>query len=268
MTQGIDDSGVSEIERFNRIGDYLRQQDPTFLMKESRLRPNSGTYFGASSSKWDKNLPSVDQLMAEDLTADQARGEEQTVFNRISNALINNAVIAGTTAISGSLGVIWGALDALSNQELDKLYDNAVNRKMLEWQESVAQAAPNYYTKDYSESSIWKKLGTSVFWADLIKNLGFTEGMLLPGMGVSSALSKAPLAAQLIGSSVAGALSEASIEALQAKQDKLNLENTQIADEYNKAILAAKSPEERTLIDQEYEKTLLGMEEDANNPTL
>lgn len=264
MTQGIDDSGVSEIERFNRIGDYLRQQDPTFLMKESRLRPNSGTYFGASSSEWDKNLPSVDQLMAEDLTADQARGEEQTVFNRIGNALINNAVIAGTTAISGSLGVIWGALDALSSQELNKLYDNAVNRKMLEWQEAAAQAAPNYYTKGYSESSIWKKLGTSVFWADFIKNLGFTEGMLIPGMGVSSALSKAPLAAQLIGSSVAGALSEASIEALQAKQDKLNLENTQIADEYNKAILAAKSPEERQLIDQEYKKTLLGMEEDAN----
>lgn len=264
INQGIDNSGVSEVEKFNTIGDYTRQQDPTFLMKESRLRPNSGTYFGASSSRWDKNLPSVDQLMAEGLTADQARGEEQTVFNRIGNALINNAVIAGTTAISGSLGVIWGALDALSNQELNKLYDNAVNRKMLEWQESAAQAAPNYYTKDYSKSSIWKKLGTSVFWADLIKNLGFTEGMLIPGMGVSSALSKAPLAAQLIGSSVAGALSEASIEALQAKQDKLNLENTQIADEYNKAILAAKSPEERALIDQEYEKTLLGMEEDAN----
>lgn len=264
INQGIDNSGVSEVEKFNKISDYIRQQDPTFLMKESRLRPNSGTYFGASSSRWDKNLPSVDQLMAEGLTADQARGEEQTVFNRIGNALINNAVIAGTTAISGSLGVIWGALDALSNQELNKLYDNAVNRKMLEWQESAAQAAPNYYTKGYSESSIWKKLGTSVFWADLIKNLGFTEGMLVPGMGVSSALSKAPLAAQLIGSSVAGALSEASIEALQAKQDKLNLENTQIADEYNKAILAAKSPEDRALIDQEYKKTLLGMEEDAN----
>lgn len=264
INQDIDDSGVSEVEKFNTIGNYLRQQDPTFFMRESRLKPNSGTYFGASSSRWDKNLPSVNQLMAEDLTADQARGEEQTVFNRISNALINNAVIAGTTAISGSLGVIWGALDALSNQELNKLYDNAVNRKMLEWQESAAQAAPNYYTKGYSESSIWKKLGTSVFWADLIKNLGFTEGMLVPGMGVSSALSKAPLAAQLIGSSVAGALSEASIEALQAKQDKLNLENTQIADEYNKAILAAKSPEERALIDQEYKKTLLGMEEDAN----
>lgn len=264
INQGIDNSGVSEVEKFNKISDYIRQQDPTFLMKESRLRPNSGTYFGASSSRWDKNLPSVDQLMAEGLTADQARGEEQTVFNRIGNALINNAVIAGTTAISGSLGVIWGALDALSNQELNKLYDNAVNRKMLEWQESAAKAAPNYYTKGYSESSIWKKLGTSVFWADLIKNLGFTEGMLVPGMGVSSALSKAPLAAQLIGSSVAGALSEASIEALQTKQDKLNLENTQIADEYNKAILAAKSPEERALIDQEYEKTLLGMEEDAN----
>lgn len=264
INQGIDNSGVSEVERFNKISDYIRQQDPTFLMKESRLRPNSGTYFGASSFKFDKNLPSVEQLMAEGLTADQARGIEQPVFNRIGNALVNSAVIAGTTVISGSLGVIWGALDALSNQELNKLYDNAVNRKMLELQEATAKAAPNYYTKEYEESSIWKKLGTSIFWADLIKNLGFTEGMLVPGMGVSFALSKAPLIAQLIGSSVAGAFSEASIEAIQAKQDKLNLENTQIANEYNKAILAAKNPEERKLIDQEYNKTLLGMEEDAN----
>ena len=264
INQGIDNSGGSEVERSNKISDYIRQQDPTFSMKESRLRPNSGTYFGASSSKFDKNLPSVEQLMAEGLTADQARGIEQPVFNRIGNALVNNAVIAGTTAISGSLGVIWGAIDALANQELNKLYDNPVNKKMLELQEATAKAAPNYYTKEYEESSIWKKLGTSIFWADLIKNLGFTEGMLVPGMGVSAALSKTPLAAQLIGSSVAGALSEASIEALQAKQDKLNLESTQIADEYNKAILAAKNPEERKLIDQEYNKTLLGMEEDAN----
>lgn len=264
INQGIDNSGVSEVERFNKISDYIRQQDPTFLMKESRLRPNSGTYFGASSSKFDNNLPSVDQLMAEGLTADQARGIEQPVFNRIGNALVNNAVIAGTTAISGSLGVIWGAIDALANQELNKLYDNPVNKKMLELQEAAAKAAPNYYTKEYEESSIWKKLGTSIFWADLIKNLGFTEGMLVPGMGVSAALSKTPMAMQLIGSSVAGALSEASIEAIQAKQDKLNLENNQIANEYNKAILVAKSSEEKKLIDQEYNKTLQGIEEDAN----
>ena len=264
INQGIDNSGVSKVEKFNKISDYTRQQDPTFLMEESRLRPNSGTYFGASSSKFDKNLPSVDQLMAEGLTADQARGIEQPVFNRIGNALVNNAVIAGTTAISGSLGVIWGAIDALANQELNKLYDNPVNKKMLELQEATAKAAPNYYTKEYKESSIWKKLGTSIFWADLIKNLGFTEGMLIPGMGVSAALSKTPMAMQLIGSSVAGALSEASIEAIQAKQDKLNLESTQIANEYNKAILAAKSPEERRLIDQEYNKTLQGIEDDAN----
>ena len=264
INQDIDNSGVSKVEKFNKISDYIRQQDPTFLMEESRLRPNSGTYFGASSSKFDNNLPSVDQLMAEGLTADQARGIEQPVFNRIGNALVNNAVIAGTTAISGSLGVIWGAIDALANQELNKLYDNPVNKKMLELQEATAKAAPNYYTKEYEESSIWKKLGTSIFWADLIKNLGFTEGMLVPGMGVSAALSKTPMAMQLIGSSVAGALSEASIEAIQAKQDKLNLENTRIANEYNKAILAAKSPEEKRLIDQEYNKTLQGIEDDAN----
>lgn len=264
MTQEIDNSGVSEVERFNKIGEYLRDKNPTFLMKKRRLRPNSGSYFGASSSKWDSRLPSVDYLIDEGLNADQARGIEQTTFNRIGNALVNNAVIAGTTAISGSIGVLYGAIDALANQELSKLYDNPVNRKMLEWQESAAHAAPNYYTKEYEESSIWNKLGTSIFWADLIKNLGYTEGMLIPSMGASAVLSKAPMAMQLIGSSLSGALSEASIEALQDKQDKLSLESSQLANEYNEAIRNARSPEERQLIEQEYKKTLNSIEDDSN----
>lgn len=264
MDRGIGNSGVAEIERFNSLSEMNRDQDPTFLLEEGRVRPNSGTFFGTTSSRLDKRLPSVEQMMAEGLTADQARAEEQTALNRIGNALVNNAVIAGTTAIGGTIGTIYGAFDAIANQELSRLWDNPVNRKMLEWQEAAAQALPNHYKKGYEESSIWKKLGTSMFWADLIKNLGYTEGMMIPGMGVSAALSRVPRVVQAMGSAISGAVSEASIEALQAKEDKKALEEAKIAEEYNKALRLAASPEEMAAIKEEYSNTINDIEEDAN----
>ena len=264
INQKVGDSGVAEIERFNTLSDLYRSYDPTFLLEEGRIKPNSGSYLGRPSKRFDKRLPSVDYLSSQGFTADQARAEEQSAFNRIGNALVNNAVIAGTTAISGTIGLLWGAVDALANQELNRLYDNPVNREMLEWQETTAKAAPNYYKKGYEESSIWKKLGTSMFWADLIKNIGYTEGMMIPAMLTGGALAGTPAAVQMIGSSLAGAVSEASIEALQAKQDKLYSEDSKIASEYNKALRSAKTPEERAFIKQEYQKYVTQVEDDAN----
>lgn len=264
MNQRIEDSGVAEVERFNTLSDLYRSYDPTFLLGEGRIKPNSGSYLGTPSKRFDKRLPSVDYLSSQGFTADQARAEEQSAFNRIGNALVNNAVIAGTTAISGTIGLLYGVVDALANQELNRLYDNPVNREMLEWQEAAAQAAPNYYKKGYEESSIWKKLGTSMFWADLIKNLGYTEGMMIPAMLTGGALAGAPIAVQMIGSSLAGAVSEASIEALQAKQDKLYSEDSKIAPEYNQALRLARTPEERAFIKQEYQKYVTQIEDDTN----
>ena len=264
MNQRVEDSGVAEIERFNALSDLYRSYDPTFLLEEGRIKPNSGSYLGTPSKRFDKRLPSVDYLSSQGFTADQARAEEQSAFNRIGNALVNNAVIAGTTAISGTIGLLYGAVDALANQELNRLYDNPVNRQMLEWQEAASKAAPNYYKKGYKESSIWKKLGTSMFWADLIKNLGYTEGMMIPAMLTGGALAGAPAAVQMIGSSLAGAVSEASIEALQAKQDKLYSEDSKIASEYNQALRLARTPEERAFIEQEYQKYVAQIEDDAN----
>lgn len=264
MNQRVEDSGVAEIERFNTLSDLYRNYDPTFLLEEGRIKSNSGNYLGTPSKRFDKRLPSVDYLSSQGFTADQARAEEQSAFNRIGNALVNNAVIAGTTAISGTIGLLYGAVDALANQELNRLYDNPVNRQMLEWQEAASKAAPNYYKKGYEESSIWKKLGTSMFWADLIKNLGYTEGMMIPAMLTGGVLAGTPAAVQMMGSSLAGAVSEASIEALQAKQDKLYSEDSKIASEYNQALRSARTPKERVFIEQEYQKYVAQIEDDAN----
>lgn len=224
---------------------------------------NPGRIIDRYNKRYDPTIGDLTEMSAEDLNYERA--ELQSGFNRLGNALVNNAVIAGTTAISGTIGLLYGAVDALANAELSRLYDNPVNREMLEWQEAAAQAAPNYYKKGYEESSIWKKLGTSMFWADLIKNLGYTEGMMIPGMGVSSALSKAPAAIQMIGSSLAGAISEASIEALQAKKDRRNLDDQMMLPVYREAYRNARTDEERAELEDAFAESMKMSEDDANN---
>ena len=258
MTEKIDDSGVAPTRVYPSSAFSRQYEMPD-------IAPFVRNYLqGTSNRRYDPKLPSVEHLQEMGYTADEARAELQSTFNRLGNALVNNAVIAGTTAISGTIGLLYGAVDALANQELNRLYDNPVNRQMLEWQEAAAEAAPNYYKKGYQESSIWKKLGTSMFWADLIKNLGYTEGMMIPAMLTGGALAGTPAIIQKMGASLAGAVSEASIEALQAKRDKMSAEDRILVDEVNKLYTYARTPEERQYITEQYQQAISQIEDDAN----
>ena len=252
--------------------EYCKDKNiPVKTLKESLFRPqqfspNAGSFFGNTSNR---NLDSqidtdIDTLQMQGMNADNARAENQTILGRFGNALINNLVIAGTTAVSGTAGFLYGLVDSVVNADLSKLYNNPVNRAMLKAQEATNRSFGNYYTKDYQDSSIWKKLGTSIFWADVLKNLGYTEGMLVPSMGIAKATSSAPELLTQLTASLTGAINEGSIEALQAKQDKLNTERTILNDNYNKALLEATSYAERLALQEEYTKDLANMEEDSN----
>lgn len=250
--------GIPPVSKQNPTESFLGD---TPFKGERKTGPLVGDFY-EGTSKYDESIGSVERVLAEDMTTDEARAEMQTSLNRIGNALINNVVIAGTTAVSGTLGFAYGILDALANGEINRLYDNSVNRQMLKWQEGISKVAPNYYTKGYEESSIWNKLGTSIFWADLIKNLGYAEGMMIPGTGASKLLQGVPKAAQIIGSSLYSSISEASIEALGAKQDKLNLENQIAYNSYLNDIQNGVPPE---LANEKYASALSSIENDANN---
>lgn len=259
-------NGVSEIQKMGGLEEVNKEALKESLFRPQQFSPNAGSFFGNTSNR---NLDSqidtdIDTLQMQGMNADNARAENQTILGRFGNALINNLVIAGTTAVSGTAGFLYGLVDSAVNQDLSKLYNNPINRAMLKAQEATNRSFGNYYTKDYQDSSIWKKLGTSIFWADVLKNLGYTEGMLIPSMGIAKATSSAPELLTQLTASLTGAINEGSIEALQAKQDKLNTERTILNDNYNKALLEATSYAERLALQEEYTKDLANMEEDSN----
>ena len=259
-------NGVSDTQKITGLGQVNKEALKESLFKPSQYTPNAGRFFGnTSNANLDSQINTdIDILQMQGMNADNARAEYQTAVGKLGNALINNLVIAGTTAVSGTAGFLWGIVDSLVSDDLSKLYDNPINRGMLQLQEATNRKLGNYYTKDYQDSSIWKKLGTSIFWADVLKNLGYTEGMLIPSMGIAKAMSSAPALLTNLTSSLVGAISEGSIEALQAKQDKLNTERTILNDKYNEALANASSYTERLILQEEYNKDLANMEEDSN----
>ena len=260
----IDDRGIIPTKRWATegkspsVGLHIDTYDNLF---------NRNINVGKDVSQPDEELlkrVSVPEAINQGYTPEEAMGEVETTKERLSRALVNNLAIAGTTAVQGTVGFLYGIFDSIANKEFSRLWDNDVNRAMFEAQQAVQENNRNYYTKDYNDMSIWKQMGTSMFWADLVQNLGYSEGMLIPGMGMSKILSSAPKALQIILPSIIGSIGEASMEAIQNKNGKLDYENRVLTDEYNKRFAQAKSNEEGQQLYDSYRQQLIDSEDDAN----
>lgn len=140
----------------------------------------------------------------------------QSTADKIGNSLVNNLVIAGTTAVSNVLsipvGLFWMAGGG-------NFVDNPVNRWAADAQNATQKALPIYRGSDYENKNLLGKMGTNVFWADLIQNLGFTEGMMASGVALSA------LNLPAVSISMLSAVGEGAVEAINRKDEILRQQN-------------------------------------------
>lgn len=263
LEEKIGNSGVAQTRPLPSIAEDNRKNLQGFSVPEDSFMGNAGSFYGTQEYRNSERSGEVSQLVNEGLNVEESFAREQAGIAQLANGLVNNLAIFGSSALGGTVGFVYGLFDSLANADLSKLWDNPVNRGVYEFQKQVAEEFPIYREKGYSESSIWKKLGTTTFWGNRIQNLGYTEGMLVPGMAVSSALSKTSRVVQLIGSSLTGAMNEASIEAIQAKDDKTRLEIQQAIDSYNQMREYVNTPEEESILYDELANTIKDIEDDG-----
>ena len=256
LEEKIGNSGVAKT--INPI--YASNKYEPFKM--SPTKTNVGEYFN-SDSNMDISLGDVNESIQNGLSIDNIRTQQQSALDMWGNALVNNLVIAGTTAISGTLGTLNGLLEAASTGEINRIWDNSVNNWAVEQQEAARAAFPIYRGKEYEEKSIGEKLGTGIFWAEAFQNLGFTEGMIIPGMGVSALLTKAPKMARMILPSFVSSIGEGSIEAINTKNDEVRNKTALANQKYQDLVRNAESPLQVGILSSEYEDTLEAIEEDA-----
>lgn len=217
------------------------------------------------SSIWDK--PSVNEEEYQNLA--DIRAENQPWYAQIGAGLAKGAILAGTTFLDGTLGLLFG----ISEDRWSGLWDNDFSKAMQSVNEWSEQALPNYYTREEQEQPWYENIFTANFLGDkFIKNLGFTVGAFYSGglesAGVRGLGKLATVGAKRLGAgiktlkgiskassivasglgSVTSAVNEGRIEALNNSKDWFELHKAQLDDEYAQRIQAITNQYEGTEI--------------------
>lgn len=116
--------------------------------------------------------------------ASSIRAENQPAIIQALNGTAKGTILAGTTAVSGILGIPYGIFSAVNNKDFSKLWDNDITRTAQLINDASEEWLPNYYTKEQLESSWYSP--TNLFSANflfdkVIKNIGFTVGAAYSG---------------------------------------------------------------------------------------
>lgn len=208
-----------------------------------------------------------------------ARAEQQSGIIQLFNGLTKGVLLAGTTFLDGTIGLLVGGAEAMKRGDWSGLWDNDFSKAMQAINDWSEEALPNYYSQEEQEREWYKNIGTANFWGDkFIKNLGFTVGAFYSGnlyAGAGRAIAKAATKAaakaafgagktigevkNIVGTaqgvsnfttgaigSVISAANEGRIEALNNSRDWYNTQRAMLDDEYNGKI--------QSLI-QKYEET-------------
>lgn len=166
------------------------------------------------------------------------RAERQSGIVKLGAGISKGVVLAGTTFIDGTVGLIYGIGQGLLEGRISAIWDNDVSNALQDINRSIEEILPNYRTQEEQERPWYQNLGTMNFWADtVIKNLGFAVGAFYSGGVWTKSLKaigalKKGLSANVIGSLMSG-FNEGRIEANNGQRDFLELQNAQIDDAYN-----------------------------------
>ena len=235
--------------------------DPDLMIEkqvQSSLYRNSG-----GKDYWGKSMfDDPDADINEFNRLGDVRAENQPWFAKLGAGLGKMTVLAGTTFVEGTLGLLWGAGTAIAEGRWSGIWDNEITRAMQAVNEASEEWMPNYYTEAEQTGPWYKQLGTMNFWADkFIKNLGFSIGaaygvaaLKIPKLvSLLGAGAKTTKATTLLTSGFVSAVSEGSIEAVNNTNDWEKLKVQELDDDYRANIDRRFAPQE-TALAQEYQK--------------
>jgi hypothetical protein len=243
-----DSDNLGSFERLVLSGNRTMQQSLTPETEYSLGEELATKGFGESI--YDDNIQFASQ--ADDLN--EVRAIEQPWYAQIGAGLAKGAILAGTTFLDGTIGLVLGAGTAISEGRWSGLWDNDFSKAMQSVNEWSEQALPNYYTRAEQEQPWHENFFTANFLGDkFIKNLGFSVGAFYSG-GVTAAGLKATKLPQLIGAiaksskapaivntavgATISAVNEGRIEALNNSKDWFELHKAQLDDQHSQRLQA------------------------------
>ena len=246
--QGFDDPELSKKygEKFNAFQYKMWQANPYEVAPQDVQSPlyNSGTKWG--ESMFDDSEATLNQFQ----NLGDIRAENQPWYAKIGAGLAKGALLAGTTFLNGTLGLVYGVGTAAGEGRWSGLWDNEFSNTLDEFNQWSEEVMPNYYTQDEIDNPMAiRNIFSANFLGDkLIKNIGFTIGAFYSGGVYSKGLgailkavkagTKATTIVQQGVGSVLSAVNEGSFEALNAANEFEQKYKSAIDDEYRQKIQA------------------------------
>lgn len=209
---------------------------------------------GYGDSMYDKGIL-IDATPAD--VQDQ-RAEEQPWYAKIGAGLTKGVILAGTTFLDGTIGLLVGGAESINRGDISRLWDNDFSKAMQAINEWSEEALPNYYSQNELNSPWYENIFTANFLGDkFIKNLGFSIGAIYSG-GVYAAPFKAakvanaintvfrtakatPIVSSAVGS-ILSAVNEGRVEALNNSKDWFEFQKQQLDDWYDQKLTSEYKP--------------------------
>lgn len=117
------------------------------------------------------------------------RANNQPWYSKITNGVAKGVLLAGTTFVDGTLGLVLGAAEAISNKDSSALWDNDFSRTLKDFNNWAETVMPNYYSDEELNTPWYENIFTANFLGDkFIKNLGFAVGAFYSGGVYSGAV--------------------------------------------------------------------------------
>lgn len=177
------------------------------------------------------------------------RGERQPWYAKIGAGLAKGVVLAGTTLLDGTVGLVAGVGTTVTEGRWSGLWDNDFSRAIDSINKGAEEVLPNYYTQEELNQPWYTNIFTANFWGDkFIKNIGFTVGAFYSGgiyskgLGaIMQAVKAGSKATSMVTSgvgSVISAVNEGSTEALNAANEFEEKYKTALDDEFRQRLEA------------------------------
>ena len=238
------------IEKKRQRAQSFTLYDPYRQAEQEISSPLSGATSSWGESMFDEETATEAQFQE----LGDVRAENQPWYAQIGAGLAKGAILAGTTFLDGTIGLVLGVGTAINEVRWSGLWDNEFSRAMQSINEWSEEVLPNYYTKAELEQPWYENVFSANFLGDkFIKNLGFTIGAFYSG-GVTAAGLKATKLPQLIGAiaksskapaivntavgATVSAVNEGRIEALNNSKDWFELHKAELDDNYAQRIQA------------------------------
>lgn len=204
--QGASFAQLSEMYRRDKVlyNSYAIQPHTTYLNAE-QVPEDFGT------SKYDMDIKTLDDLF----NLDDFRSGSQNELTKLGAGLIKMVTTGLSTTVNSTLGLVAGLVNGVNQSSIQPdnknlnwfqefgggMINNPVNESVVAFQEMMEQIAPNYQSKQETETPWWERAITRGMWGnfwgnDVLKNVGFSLGSVA-AMGVWNKAVLTPLVSKL-----------------------------------------------------------------------